>query len=71
MHLLMCLLTQERIRNLCVMAHVDHGKTSLSDHLIGANGLIHPKLQVRASFWHGAPKQESGRTQGLWESLTG
>ena len=28
------------------MAHVDHGKTSLSDHLIGANGLIHPKLQV-------------------------
>ena len=37
---------QERIRNLCVMAHVDHGKTSLSDHLIGSNGLIHPKLQV-------------------------
>ena len=40
------LLLQDRIRNLCVMAHVDHGKTSLSDHLIGANGLIHPKLQV-------------------------
>ena len=37
---------QERIRNLCIMAHVDHGKTSLSDHLIGSNGLIHPKLQV-------------------------
>ncbi len=37
---------QDRIRNLCVMAHVDHGKTSLSDHLIGSNGLIHPKLQV-------------------------
>lgn len=36
---------QDRIRNLCVIAHVDHGKTSLTDHLIGSNGLIHPKLQ--------------------------
>jgi len=35
---------QERIRNMCIMAHVDHGKTTLSDHLIGSNGLIHPKL---------------------------
>jgi hypothetical protein len=23
---------------------VDHGKTTMSDHLIAANGLIHPKL---------------------------
>ena len=23
---------------------MDHGKTTLSDHLIGSNGLIHPKL---------------------------
>ena len=35
---------QERIRNICILAHVDHGKTTLSDHLIGANGLIHPRL---------------------------
>jgi len=26
------------------MAHVDHGKTTLSDHLIATNGLIHPKM---------------------------
>ncbi|DBA75465.1 TPA: hypothetical protein ACH3X1_010720 [Trebouxia sp. C0004] len=33
-----------RIRNICILAHVDHGKTTLSDHLIASNGLIHPKL---------------------------
>ncbi|CAL8464184.1 g3719 [Coccomyxa elongata] len=32
------------IRNLCILAHVDHGKTTMSDHLIASNGLIHPRL---------------------------
>lgn len=35
---------QARIRNMCILAHVDHGKTTLSDHLIATNGLIHPKM---------------------------
>ena len=29
---------------MCILAHVDHGKTTMSDHLIGSNGLIHPRL---------------------------
>ena len=37
-------LPQSRIRNICILAHVDHGKTTMSDHLIASNGLIHPKL---------------------------
>jgi ribosome assembly protein 1 len=32
------------------MAHVDHGKTTLSDHLIASNGFIHPKLVGELRF---------------------
>ena len=39
-----CSAKQDRIRNICILAHVDHGKTTMSDHLIASNGLIHPRL---------------------------
>lgn len=34
---------QEQIRNMCVIAHVDHGKSTLSDSLIGKAGIIAQK----------------------------
>lgn len=43
---------RERIRNICILAHVDHGKTTLADHLIasGGGGLLHPKQAGKLRF---------------------
>ncbi|KAJ8271563.1 hypothetical protein COCON_G00104220 [Conger conger] len=32
------------IRNLCILAHVDHGKTTLADCLVASNGIISNRL---------------------------
>ena len=41
---------QKNIRNICILAHVDHGKTTLSDHLVSSNGLISQKLAGKLRF---------------------
>ncbi|RCV06705.1 hypothetical protein SETIT_1G184700v2 [Setaria italica] len=48
------------VRNTCILARVDHGKTSLADHLVasGGDGLLHPKLAGSAMFMDHLPEEQ-------------
>ncbi|KAG8369337.1 hypothetical protein BUALT_Bualt14G0000900 [Buddleja alternifolia] len=43
---------QKLVRNICILAHVDHGKTTLADHLIASygGGVLHPKQAGKLRF---------------------
>ncbi|TVY44092.1 Ribosome assembly protein 1 [Lachnellula cervina] len=47
------------IRNICILAHVDHGKTSLSDALIATNGIISPKLAGKIRYLDSRPDEQT------------
>ncbi|XP_054473537.1 elongation factor-like GTPase 1 [Anoplopoma fimbria] len=38
------------IRNLCILAHVDHGKTTLADCLVATNGIISSRLAGKLRY---------------------
>ncbi|KJZ74758.1 hypothetical protein HIM_05875 [Hirsutella minnesotensis 3608] len=47
------------IRNMCILAHVDHGKTSLTDALLATNGIISPKLAGKIRYLDSRPDEQT------------
>ncbi|KAH9819578.1 hypothetical protein DFH28DRAFT_924919 [Melampsora americana] len=51
------------IRNVCILAHVDHGKSSYADSLLAANNIISPRLAGKLRYLDSRPdEQERGIT---------
>ncbi|KZF26643.1 P-loop containing nucleoside triphosphate hydrolase protein [Xylona heveae TC161] len=48
----------QNIRNICILAHVDHGKTSLTDALLATNGIISPKLAGKIRYLDARPDEQ-------------
>ena len=42
---------KQNIRNFGVIAHVDHGKTTMSDSLLAYSGIIAPSAAVKHLQW--------------------
>ncbi|CAK9809434.1 Elongation factor-like GTPase 1 [Anthophora quadrimaculata] len=46
------------VRNICILAHVDHGKTTLADSFVASNGIISGKLAGKLRYLDSRPDEQ-------------
>ena len=49
----------KNVRNISLFAHVDHGKSSVADHLIASNGVFHSKMASKMRYLDFRPDEVS------------